>query len=753
MNTRLIRWLAAVIAVMAAPVIQAQYDASAGNFNWIYAPYTAAGVAATPFGPPTTQGTGTNTIGNQTALPQTLSSNFQGMGQVAGSSSAKFVTPVPGTYVYAKAYPSNAAGVNTASVVLENSFFGGVFASGVPRYLMGEVMSAPLVKADGVTVAPADYWRSKPVEPGEIINGATPVAAYSVNVTGSDTGSNQVTVVSVTNGVVVGASMLGQPITAITGNVVTLAGNANLSIASSLSVPVTPAMSYYYSPHAEKVYASQPGLVQITWVTLVATAGTYGTLTETFAVSSNTAVKTRTIYWTENNFDGPRVAIADNRISTVNPIYNSSVPKAVATEVDIPGDSSLTPNLKTLFFDKFAGLGQIKAYNVEGRILVEYLGNVRLGTNIYESIGVDVVDIVRAPVVNYASVNLGRQILPHDGDTSLVAAPLSSLAASGTYATTVQSDGTSDYFAEKTTGNANSPDNGDPASPTAYNAVVFYWMEKGDYSMQWPKFQDRYWLRWSPDLNDYTYNTVNAGGSTPTTGIAFIDGALPSIVFQDDPVNAEAYIDVKSQRLCVTLREDKRNRALLKFTNSDASWYVNLYTQAESRSVALDSTSITTNGVTTLTVNSTIALEVGMVVTGQGISGTATITKITDSSHYELSQVIANATTIPLKYTVEEDGGAPINGTAEVGTRLAAPAGHENAGYISGGTGYYPAGYLDPTLVDVVAANKGAIIPVNALPANNTLTVRWYKKTAAPNANFKDLYVPGKIGRYTVSYP
>jgi hypothetical protein len=117
-----------------------------------------------------------------------------------------------------------------------------------------------------------------------------------------------------------------------------------------------------------------------------------------------------------------------------------------------------------------------------------------------------------------------------------------------------------------------------------------------------------------------------------------------------------------------------------------------------------------------------------------------------------LSTAIANATNT-LKYTVEEDLGAPINATATVGTRLAAPSGHEIAGYISAGTDYYPDGYLNPSVVGVAAANAGAIIPVNALPTDKVLTVRWFKKIAAPSAKFKDLYVPGKVGRYTVSYP
>ena len=820
MNSRLLRCLAAVLAVTAAPLIEAQtYDVSAGNFNWIYVPYAAplspgtAGAAATPYGPPNGS--------NQANLLPTANSNFQGVGQVAGSSSAMKVDSLP-TYTYAATYPAATYPANGSSgetvIVLENSYFGGTFASGVPRYLMGDVMVPPLVKVDGVTPAPAGYWRTKPVEPGEsitlsvnvktsststatvtvdsvpqgvgigsvllgrqitAITGTTltlagnasntyttstavaviavPIAVYTVNVTACGTDKKQVTVASITPGVVVGATLLGEPITAISGLNITLAGTANQTITSSTAVTVTPAMSYYYSPHAEKVYASQPGRVQITWVTLAATAGTtYGLTSETFSVSSNSAAKVRTIYWTEGSFDGPKVPVTDGRITTVSPVFNSSVPKAVAQEVDIPGFVPTAENLTTLSFDKYSGNGMIHAYNVEGRILIEYLGNVRLGNNVYQSHGIDVVDMVRAPSVNYSTVHLGQTLAPHDGDTSLTASPLIStqVGAASYYGNTAKADGTAEYTAERETSGPNSPDNGSPASPDAYNKVVFYWLEEGTFGIQWPKYQDRYWLRWSPNLADYAHYTVDSAGSTADNGLQFTNGLLPQIVYQDDGNQVEAKIDDTSQRLYVKfgVGSDLRNRSLLKFTNTGATWYVNLYTQAETRSLALASTSVTTNGVTTMTVSSTTGLEVGMNVTGPGISGTATIVSITDNTRYVLSTAIANATN-PLKYTVEEDGSAPINGTATVGTRLAAPSGHEIAGYISGGTGYYPAGYLDPSVVGAAAANAGAIIPVNAMPGNDVLTVRWFKKIAAPSANFKDLYIPGKVGRYTVSYP
>ena len=562
-----------------------------------------------------------------------------------------------------------------------------------------------------------------------------------------------VTVASVPADLVLGATLLGQPVSAISGTTITLAANANQTITSSTPVSITRAMPFYYSPHAEQVYASQPGRVSITWVTRVPNGlGNYELKVEDFAVSSNTTQPVRTIFWTEGPFDGPKVAVKDTRITTVSPVFYSSVPKAVPQEVNIPGYNSPAPILSTLSFDKFGGNGQIHAYNVEGRILIEYLGNVRLAGNIYESIGTDVVDIVRVPPVNNFTVNLGQEIRPHDGDGLLEASPvLSGLQTAAIYyGTSPRANGSLAYYAERETSAANNPDDGTPASQDAYNKVVFYWLTTGSFSIQWPKFQDRYWQRWSPYLGDYAHYTVDTAGNTADTRMAFTGGVLPTVVYQDDPAQSEVKIDTSTQRLNVAFRPgNDRNRSLLKFTSSAGPWYVNLYTQADTRTTTR---AVTATSGTTVTVGSTVGLEVGMVVTGPGITGTATIQSITDLTHFVLSQSLGGTPT--LAFTVEEDNQAPIvNAPATVGTRIDTPPGHEIAGYIAKGTGYYPAGYLDPFAVGVPAANKGAIIPVNALPTDNTLNIRWFRKIPALNAHFQDFYVPGKIGRYTVSYP
>ena len=718
--------LIAFAALLYAAPVQAQYQLKGGNFNSIHK-------LGAPVG------------SNQGTLPATVNSNFQGFGIVAGSAG-----PISTDAVVGERYPAS----GDRTIVLVRASIGMTFASGVPRYFMGDEILPPETALDGITAAPVNYWRAKPVLPGENIPGVGGVLipVGTVNVTSSSTDTTTVLVSAVVPELVVGATLLGQPIVRVTGTTVTLAGKSSTTITSSTASTITPVRSYYYSPHADKVFASQPGNVTITWVT----TNLDGSRSETFSVATTSIRPARKIYWTEASFSGPVVQITDARISSVNPIYNAVVPKAVPDEVNIPGYVPLTPNYKTLFFERFAGAGTLRAYNATGRIFVEYLGEPRNGPDILDFVGSDIVDVIRVPDTRNIQVYLGNEIIPHDGDATLTAVAPTNTAqgAANYYGTFVHPNGKTSYFAERETASVPQPDLGEPTSNDAYNKVAFYWMETADFSIQWPKFQDRYWQRWSPNLADYVHYTVDLNGSTTDTGIAFAGGTLPEIKFQDDPANTEARVDLNSQRVVVTFapNADKRNRALLKFANGAGLWYVNLYTQAESRQTNLASTSSTTDTTTTVTVASTAGLEVGMVVTGAGITGSATITKIISATQFVLSQNIANGTAT-FSYTVESDATSPIHSTATVGTRIAPPAGHELGGYISGGKGYYPAGYVNPASAGFPGANEGAIIPVNALPTDNLLTVRWFKKVVAPNANFNDIYVPGKIGRYTVSFP
>ena len=906
--------LAMTVGLLGASMASARADElKLTQPNRLYQPFNGTGTgssaatAATPFGPASVSGTGSAPAGISLAT----GGSDAAVGFSGGSTRVKqFSAGATLPTTNATLYPANTGG----GIILRSSHFGGHFASGVPRYMFSDEIVPPTTRKDLLTTVSPGFWRQMPVQPGESFLTAqgtlTPVPTFSVNVTSSSTTSRTVTVASVTAGLGVGATLLGEPIIDITGTTVTLASNADQTISGSVACTITPALTYYYSPHAEKTFASQPGQVTISWVSSLPVSGSnYEIMSETFLVASASSRTIHKIYWNQGGYDGPLVSIGDSRIQTANPIFNTNVPKAVLNEVVAPGQVASTPELtSTLSFSRQSGMNVLKAYNVEGRILIEYLGSARIGNYIYTHVGLDVVEMEQTPDDNRTTAYLGQQLMPHDGDGTLTGFPAG--AGSNAYATVSSAAGTTTYFAERTTSDARDPDDGNPASPSAYNDVAMYWMQTGDYGINWPKFKDRYWLRWSPDFSDYTFQTVDESGSTAATGLRFSNGMLPNIVFQDDPAGAEATIDATIQTLLVSPGTDKRNRALLKFTSSDTAWYVPLYTQADTRVRSLATTLATdsSSGSLIATVGSTTGLEVGMNVSGTGMTDPATIGSILDETHYTLNHQpvptipnpsfeqntaptysdnpsdipgwtftgahgvnnsngpFADNGTIPdgtnvafwqgggsatttvtglvaggsydiqfsvnrrssngssgsgniyvdfkisvdgteklsqavsttgyqtknvsftaigttaslavvtatggdasllldnfsvrrstisqnLTYTVEDDALGPINTGATVGTRLAPPAGHEVGGYISSGTCYYPGGYQNPFSAGVATANLGAIIPVNAMPGSNTLTVRWFKKVIAPSKAYNDFYVAGKIGRYTVSYP
>jgi len=638
-------WLGVLLALACAGPLLAQYEMKSGYLNPLFR------------GPVPTDPDGT---------PPTLTPQFRGFGVTTGSSVSR-----PGVLSGALSarYPSQiyldpATGQPTgAAIVLQRSRFGGPVAGGVPRYRLGDVIAAPSTQIGGVLPADSLYWRREPVRPGEVFvqpsgpqDAAPPVAANVVS-------------------------------------------------------------DFYYSPHADRVFAAKAGSVTVTWVTRVPvavsgdprdaqTGARYRYRTETFAVSSATEKPVRTIYWTERSFNGPVVNVPAGSIEAVNPVYTSLFPAQVANEFKPVGISTSTDpsasapaEKRTLWFEKTGGIGQLRAYNLEGRILVEYLGALKSGsTTAHEFLGADVVEVVRvAPVIN-SSVDLGEQILPRDvsgralpadQSSEWLASPVinTSLDGQALYGSRVRPDGRAIYYAEQESEN---PDR-----------VVFYWLERAEPAIRvatnpgvatpelfWPVHRNHYALRWPSDLGSYAHHTVAGSGGAVDTGIQFPSGILPELIYQDDPARAEASVDLTTQRLVVRTSVDGLNRTLLKFTNANAVWYVRLYTQSESR------------------------------------------------AGYE-----------------EGDGALSISGSAIVASRIEPPAGYLKGGYIAAGTGYAPDAYLNPFVVGPEAAEKGAIIPVNAIPGENTLQIWWFKRVSPSSAGFAPFYVPAKIGRYTVSYP
>jgi len=539
---------------------------------------------------------------------------------------------------------------------LRRGRLGNAFSSAVPRYYLGDRITPPLTSVDSlgeeIPAAGEGFWRAMPVRPGETFRNADDSALLDV-----------------------------------AGNPVPQAdGSAEGTLLPALAAGAYE--SFYYSTHADAVFASLAGTVEIWWVSNAQVNGRWQFRRESFTVSGAATAPVRKIYWNRGAFDGPKVDIPKGRIEMVKPIYTVNFPPRVSVDYDPNAEIQI---LKTLWHET-NGVSQLDAYNREGRLLVEYLGELVVGAGSKRRfLGMDVVEVVRAAPTETVQIDLGKQVLPRDGSDSLIPSPNTTTMTSDLVSLTVAKDGTQRYYAEKESLN---PDK-----------VIFYWMEDSDagidllaegespgLSIRWPKYKDRYRLVWPADLTDYAYISTDQKGSDASNGIVFEVGSTPQLIFQDDAAQGEALIDPFSQRFVVGLGYDRSNRSLLKFSNGHDVWYQVVYTQAENR----------------------------------------------------------------LKY-LEPDQGTPLVGTATVGSRIDKPAAkYETAGAVSGGRGYSADAYRDPYSVGVEAAAAGAIIPVNADPADNELTVRWFEKVEPPAEladAFTGFYVPSKVGRYTVSYP
>jgi len=627
------------------------------------------------------------------------------------------------------------------TVLLARSTGGYSLASGVPRFSFGDVIERPQVTWSG-TIVPATYWRSKPVQPGETfssayltnLNGASQplLPQGSVTVITASPQSRVVTVGAVPDGLVSGATLLGQRVDIVDGLNITLRNKPNVTISTDTVSPFSIPELYYYSPHADKVFATQPGRVTITWVSNTPdtsapgeSVATYKFKTEVFSVASAPSVPQRTIYWTEKAFTAPKVEVPTGRIEAANVVYNSYLPSHVAAEYVSTGsspavDGATAPaELRTFWYDNSYGSATLRAYNEEGMVFVEYLGAENLSTGARAFLGADVVSVRKKMESVVIETPLGQQLLPREGaaqagDYLLQASLVTNTANTGKplYGTSALPNGTLVYHAERANSN---PDN-----------INIFWMEPQDLtihfltapatpgmSIRWPKISAKYTQVWPASLADYEPVTVTDLGSGVAIGPVFDAANAPSVVFQDDPAEAEVSLDVTTQRLLADFSgsSDKTSRTLLKFASGGVPWYVPVYIQSENL----------------------LGSPAQEDPDGDGpLTATPAVATINDT---------------------DADGVLDLTATVAVGQRIEPPAGYSVAGYIASGDNYYPAGYLNPFAGGVKAAEKGAIIPVNALPGKNQLTIWWFKEVAAPSDKFGSFHLPSKVGRYTVEYP
>lgn len=458
---------------------------------------------------------------------------------------------------------------------------------------------------------------------------------------------------------------------------------------------------FYWSPHAQKVFATQPGNIRIKW-RLAEDPGQYEE--HVYLVSFASKVPVRKIYWTENGFNGPRVVIPRSRVNEVNIVYNSYFPKTVPDTETYPAPRGQTlvakaDRVRTLWLNQPGTQdGILQAYNREGRVFVEYLGPLAGDPRFPDRrihLGFDIVEVARETSPLPKEMWVGDRATPVDqpdlDESALQPSLLTELGVTEPffYRHVPPSGNGLDLYAIRTT------------TPTFIegvevpsNEATIYWMEKGIFDIQWPRQYATYVIRWPSEVTDEDAYSVFARPSTGgtadnlATAVSIPSENLPQLVFQDDPESEHAF-----------LTSDKR-----------------FYTAGNGRSLILHQ---------------------------QG--GNIWFERI-------LSRVDSDFPSYAIQNTVA------------VGSRIEPPAGADDLpGHIrpEGGRAYNAAAYVDPLTAGFEEAAKGAIIGVNALSASgapdtgkDSLEVWWFRTNQPPaGSGIKPVYWPSHVARYRLVWP
>ena len=493
---------------------------------------------------------------------------------------------------------------------------------------------------------------------------------------------------------------------------------------------------YYWSPHRRTVFAIQPGPIAIVWkkaapeasqppglqnVDWVQESGFYYRLfTGRYVVSGSAVKKPRTIYWTQGDFRvvGKPVTVPSARIGGVSIVFNNSFPERVDHEYVSPGQIPIVEEgrleeTRTLWYDQ--PQGQILAYNVEGRVFVELLGDLREDGNSRLHLGFEIVDVFKQPSPDDVVIELGERLTAwQDGrdDAHLVPEQVMQVGApTFLYRQTIGASGLSRYYATRETQNLND--------------VLVHWLEQGEVGLRWPFRLVRYEQVWPADAAKYSHYVRPAAADeteASATAVPLPLANAPVIEYQDSLDQPRAYL---SGLDFFTFLEPAypAHRTLLR-----------------------------------LSAGSQVAFErVFSWLDGNLKSGSFGGTVATNLSAW-------NPGAQTLSFPDEFVGPRLYDAVAPVGARIDPPPGElgESGGemYWAGhlrvdqGTSFNPQAYLDPFEVGFEAANQGAIIPVNVLPGNDRLEIHWFRRNAADRGRgFEFTYWPAVIGRYTLIWP
>ena len=578
---------------------------------------------------------------------------------------------------------------------------------------------------------------------------------------------------------------------------------------------------YYWSPHARVAYAIQAGPVRVTWRKLSAykannlpaayvnpgggpsflTNGPniYLLFTATYAVSGGASQPPRTLYWTEREFRslGRPVAIPTAKVGAVNIVYNNQFPRTVASEYRGPGYTSpaegqgdpVLEELRTVWYDQ--GQGYVYAYNQEGRILFELLGDLREDGETRVPLGIEIVDVTKQPVPIDVDCDLGERLTPPEGGSLADLRPEEVQQGPALPFTFIHFEPGSTLprlYATQATRNPND--------------CLVHWLEAGVQGLLWPKLLGRHHLSWPTDESRYSHYVrplVTTEDEAKSTAVALSPQNAPVIAYQDPLDFPRAKMTPDAKFYTLLDGSQPAHRALIRYVANDSVAFERVFSWLEDAlrdenfagSVATNLTTVATfvnreqlqaeraEAVARIMEeheDKVVAYQSYLVASNQFVTAYNAYLANPVGDAPTPPSFIANPGELQLPADVSTNlwsdaKVAPrvFSGTAVIGERLRPPsdepggsgaylAGHIN---VSQGNLYHAGAYIDPLVAGIAEANKGAIIPVNRLPENHRLEVWWFR-TNSPSAGYnaanlrlglKPVYWPAYIARYELVWP
>ena len=303
--------------------------------------------------------------------------------------------------------------------------------------------------------------------------------------------------------------------------------------------------AYYWSPHASKPYASQAGQVEVIWRTRVSTltalpAGGTAWVTHVLIppyyypikkvnvlVSSIPVQDPQLMLWTKGDYQrSGRPVSVPKGVSQVNFIYNSRFPQSVAQADVVPGpniDGLESLNRGTIEVNG----GMIQAYNREGRIFMELLGESTSTTGARRQLGFEIIDVVREIPPTDVTIELGEKVTPNyrnDATDALLnpSAMMSDQGQEFAYSHQPEANGQTSLYAVEPTKNLSD-----------YQVV---WMRPGLAGLSWPRHFARYRFVWPTDSGKYSHYVrpvVGTDTEAAQTAVILPSENNPVLEYQD----------------------------------------------------------------------------------------------------------------------------------------------------------------------------------------------------------------------------